>query len=72
MRHSMRSAPQAQRLARPFCPKCDDMLYAPEASQHVNDHLVRHIWCCESCGHMFKTSVILERRNAEATCWAAA
>ena len=73
MKHAMRfPPPHARRVARPFCPKCDDMLFAPEVSQHVNENLVQHVWSCESCGYIFKTSVILEHPEANAARPAAA
>jgi transcription elongation factor Elf1 len=46
-----------QRFGQSFCPKCNDMLLAPTASEHVNESLIRHLWSCDACGHEFQTSV---------------
>jgi rubrerythrin len=35
------------------------MLFAPEASQHVDETMIHHVWSCESCGYLFETSVRL-------------
>jgi RNase P subunit RPR2 len=45
--------------ARSLCPRCDDVMVAPARSQHVKEHVIRHTWRCESCGHQFRTSVRL-------------
>jgi ribosomal protein L37AE/L43A len=44
-------------FAMPACPQCGDTVVAPEASEHVSTHEVRHIWSCDTCGHGFATSV---------------
>jgi ribosomal protein S27AE len=48
-------------FAMPSCPRCGDTVFAPEISEHVSAHEVRHRWSCESCGHGFVTSVDLFR-----------
>jgi RNase P subunit RPR2 len=51
--------PDVQRFGRSFCPKCSDMLLAPVMCEHVSESSIRHIWCCDSCGHEFHTTVRL-------------
>ena len=48
-------------FAMPPCPQCGDTVFAPEISEHVSAHEVRHRWSCEACGHGFITSVDLFR-----------
>jgi hypothetical protein len=38
------------------CVCCDDRLIAPNWSEYVTEHHVRHAWSCDSCGHQFETS----------------
>jgi hypothetical protein len=38
------------------CIRCDDRLIAPNWSEYVSEHHVRHSWSCDSCGHRFETS----------------
>jgi ribosomal protein L37AE/L43A len=47
----------SRRLALPACPECDDLQFAPAASEFVGKGQVRHFWSCEACGHEFSTSV---------------
>ena len=49
----------ASRIALPSCPNCNDLVFAPAASEFVSKTRVRHIWSCEACGHQFFTSVRL-------------
>jgi len=52
------AAPRSsKRFGQLFCPKCDDMLLAPAASEYVDENLIQHFWSCEACGHEFQTSV---------------
>ena len=37
------------------CARCNYILIAPNWSEYVNEHHVRHSWPCESCGHQFET-----------------
>ncbi len=48
-----------RRFVCPRCPRCNDMLFAAAASEHVSDKQIRHTWSCDSCGHEFATSVRL-------------
>jgi len=49
----------SRRIALPSCPNCNDLVFAPAASEFVSNTRVRHIWSCETCGHEFATSVRL-------------
>ena len=49
----------SRRVALPNCPNCNDLLFAPAASEFVSKTRVRHIWSCDACGHEFSTSVRL-------------
>jgi len=52
-------------FAMPPCPQCGDTILAPEVSEHVSKHEVRHTWSCDACGHGFTTSVdVLRARRA--------
>jgi transcription elongation factor Elf1 len=53
------------RIALPSCPNCNDLLFAPAASEFVNKTRVRHTWSCDACGHEFSTSVRLFFSRAE-------
>ena len=37
------------------CVRCNYTLIAPNWSEYVNEHQVRHSWSCESCGRQFAT-----------------
>jgi DNA-directed RNA polymerase subunit RPC12/RpoP len=41
------------------CTQCDTSLIAPNWSEYVSKHEVRHSWCCENCGHRILTAVNL-------------
>jgi hypothetical protein len=47
-------------LTLPYCPQCNDLVFAPLASEFVSASHVRHQWSCEACGHAFLTSVQLQ------------
>jgi hypothetical protein len=49
----------SRRVALPICPNCEDLVFAPTASEFVSKSRVRHTWSCETCGHEFSTSVRL-------------
>jgi ribosomal protein L37AE/L43A len=61
-----------RQVAVPTCPRCNDMLFAATASEHVSEKHVRHIWSCDSCGHEFSTSVALPFIRTARTRMAAA
>lgn len=50
-------------FGRQRCPQCDHTLVAPDASQHVSEQVVKHLWSCECCGTEFTTLVRLRRRQ---------
>jgi hypothetical protein len=39
------------------CPQCSQWLLAPDWSEYLNDHCVRHTWACDACGYQFETAV---------------
>jgi hypothetical protein len=41
------------------CTQCNTSLIAPNWSEYVSKHEVRHSWCCENCGHRIVTAVNL-------------
>ena len=41
------------------CAQCNHRLIAPNWSEYVSEHHIRHSWYCESCGHQFDTSEYL-------------
>jgi ribosomal protein L37AE/L43A len=55
----------SRRIALPSCPNCNDLLFAPAASEFVSKTRVRHIWSCDECGHEFTTSVRLYFSRSE-------
>ena len=55
----------SRRIALPSCPNCNDLLFAPAASEFVSKTRVRHIWSCDSCGYEFSTSVRLSFSRSE-------
>ena len=42
-------------LGRPSCPKCGELLMAPEYSQCLDRNDVRHVWMCDKCDYGFET-----------------
>jgi RNase P subunit RPR2 len=55
----------SRRIALPACPNCNDLLFAPAASEFVSKTRVRHFWSCDTCGHEFSTSVQLFFRRSD-------
>ena len=53
--HSPRTATH-QRFAN-ACAQCGEALLMPEWSEYLNEHRVRHVWECESCGYKYETLV---------------
>ena len=56
---------ESDTMARPSftapCSQCGDDVIAPEWSEHVSEHHIRHLWSCEACGFAFETAVYLTR-----------
>ena len=42
-----------------ICEECGKGLIAPESSEFVNEHCVRHIWHCINCNDEFEMSAYL-------------
>lgn len=49
----------------PTCPQCGDMLLAPLLAEHVSARHVRNHWACESCGHTFRKSFLVEAAEVD-------
>jgi C4-type Zn-finger protein len=48
------------------CPQCSGGMTAPEWSEHLSDHCIRHVWACEACGYRYEDTVYLsELANAD-------
>ena len=39
------------------CAQCGERLFAPEWSEYLESHRVRHLWRCEDCGYNFETTI---------------
>jgi ribosomal protein S27AE len=59
------SAPDIQRARLPACPQCGDRVLAPILAEHISPRHVRNHWACESCGHTFRESFSLPRRQTD-------
>ena len=57
------SAPGHNFFGHQSCPQCANALVAPDASQHISEHTIKHVWFCEACGTEFATLVKLRRRE---------
>jgi ribosomal protein L37AE/L43A len=44
-------------LGRPSCPKCGELLMAPECSECLDWNDVRHVWMCDKCDYGFETLI---------------
>ena len=44
-------------LGRPSCPKCGELLMAPEHSECRDRNDVRHVWMCDKCDYGFETLI---------------
>jgi len=49
------------------CAQCRADIIAPEWSEHLSDHCIRHVWSCEACGYRFEDTVYLSRELADAS-----
>ena len=44
-------------FGRPSCPKCGELVIAPESSECLSGHDIRHSWVCDGCDYRFKTLI---------------
>lgn len=65
------SVPGGGFFGRQLCPQCAYALVAPDASQHISEHTIKHIWFCEACGTEFATLVRLRRQGSSPSAAAA-
>jgi hypothetical protein len=50
-------------FGRPSCPKCGELMMAPEYpefAEHCSGNEIRNIWRCDGCHHRFDTLIKLE------------
>jgi uncharacterized protein with PIN domain len=50
-------------FGRPSCPRCGELLMAPEHpefSERLSGVEIRHFWVCEACNNRFDTVVKFE------------
>ena len=50
------------------CVRCNYTLIAPNWSEYVSEHQVRHSWSCENCGHQFETLDGVRGNTSTKTC----
>lgn len=62
---------EANFFGHQLCPHCGYALVAPEASLHVSEHTIKHIWSCEGCETKFATLIKLRRLEADESVVAA-
>jgi len=49
-------------LGRPSCPKCGELIMAPDFSEYLkNEASIRH-WSCDGCEYEFKTLIKFPKR----------
>jgi hypothetical protein len=51
-------------FGRPSCPKCGELVMAPEFSEYRGSHEIRHSWLCDGCHYRFESSVFFEAAAA--------
>ena len=44
-------------FGRPSCPKCGELLMAPEYSECLSHNDIRHFWMCCRCDYGFETLI---------------
>jgi len=64
--HTTTTGPSASgfRIAIPTCPLCSNVLVAPTTAAFDGAGCVRHVWTCDECGHVFRTSIKFDMRQA--------
>jgi hypothetical protein len=55
-------------FGRPSCPKCGNLMMAPESSECLNGDDIRHSWICDGCDYPFKTLTSFARAAATEPC----
>ena len=43
-------------FGRPSCPKCGELMMAPEHSE-CRSEAIRHFWNCDACDHRFESLI---------------
>jgi hypothetical protein len=51
-------------FGRPSCPKCGELMMAPESSEYVGGHDIRHSWMCDECAYPFNTLIRFDGTGA--------
>ena len=51
-----------ERLRRPNCPRCENVVLIVEQSRFNASGHIDHLWSCDECGNQFITSIRLGRR----------
>jgi hypothetical protein len=49
-------------LGRPSCPKCGELIMAPECSVYIKGGGIHHTWTCDGCVYEFKTLIKFPKR----------
>lgn len=44
-------------FGRPSCPKCGQLMMAPESSQCLGGRDIRNTWACDGCDHQFESLI---------------
>jgi transposase-like protein len=44
-------------FGRPSCPKCGELMMAPESSKYLSGYDIRHSWVCDGCNYQFETLI---------------
>jgi hypothetical protein len=50
-------------LGRPSCPKCGELVMAPEHTECVSE-AVRHFWSCDGCDYRFESLITFGEPSA--------
>jgi len=49
------------------CARCGEPLIAPERSEYVDAHRVRHVWKCEPCNYSFSATIAAPKQRQPAS-----
>jgi hypothetical protein len=50
-------------LGRPSCPKCGELMMAPEHTECCSE-AIRHFWACDGCDHRFESLITFSLAGA--------